>query len=238
MIVRFGRSDKHSELTGECRRARAGNPGYDQVTETLTRSIANSIGDRMSNATTFALRTASFSDAVGIARVYVKSWQRAYRGIIPTETLQAMNVVRETVHWRRTLARGEGQRIFVIGDQESGIVGFATCGPSRRRSSRGEIYTLYLLPSFERQGLGRRLMAACAEQLLADGYGQGCVWVLYANQGARAFYERLGGELGARDVSLVDSSRLPVVRYDWADLHALEETASGLTDVALPAFLR
>lgn len=192
----------------------------------------------MSNATTFALRTASFADAVGIARVYVQSWQRAYRGIIPAETLQAMNVVRETVHWRRTLARGAGQRVFVIGDPEAGIVGFATCGPSRRRSSRGEIYTLYLLPEFQRQGLGRRLLAACAEQLLADGYGQGCVWVLYANKGARAFYEGLGGDLGARDISLVDTSRLPVVRYDWTDLLALEQTASGLADVSLPTFLR
>lgn len=62
------------------------------------------------------------------------------------------------------------------------------------RCTRGEVYAIYVLPEYQRQGIGRQLMSMCAEELLRGSMDTLLVWVLEANP-ARRFYERLGGEL-------------------------------------------
>lgn len=187
----------------------------------------------------FELREASFADASAIAHVYVETWRSTYRGIIPAATLAGMSKTREAAHWRHALSRRSRHgRAFVIDGPAGGVVGFAACGRERGAvpPDIGEIYTIYLLPRFQRKGLGRRLMATCAEQLMADGFTATCVWVLRDNP-ARSFYQALGGTLGPSRTVTVGSISLVTVRYGWRDVRALEEAASGMTAIALPPFL-
>jgi len=187
----------------------------------------------------FRLRPATPADAVGIARVYVRSWRETYRGLVPPATLTRMSEGSETPYWRRSLERA-GQSAFVATNGGGGeVVGFLTCGPDRSGGDRftAEIYTLYLLPELTRRGLGRRLMALAAEQLMADGYKATRVWALRDNP-SRGFYAALGGAPAGGKTVLVDNAPLAVVCYAWTDLAALEERAGRLSRIALPNFLR
>ncbi len=173
--------------------------------------------------------------APAIAEVYVESWRQAYRGIVPDAVLDGMSIRRESQRWHRHLSdMPPGCCAFVAGERGA-VIGFATMGPARGRPTEAEVFTLYLRPSVQRRGVGRMLMAACAEQLQAEGFLEGQVEVLKANRSARRFYERLGGApICEREVP-VGKATLPVVRYHWSDLAALEERAARLASLTLPA---
>lgn len=49
------------------------------------------------------LRVATVEDANAVATVHVRSWQSAYRGLIPDAYLDALSVERRTAVWRRIL---------------------------------------------------------------------------------------------------------------------------------------
>lgn len=185
----------------------------------------------------YRLRPATSADAPGVARVYVRSWRATYRGLVPEAMLARMSEARETVYWRRALVQ-PAQRALVATGAGAGVVGFLTCGPDRSGGGRymAEIFTLYLLPEITRRGLGRRLMATAAEQLLADGYRSARVWALRDNP-CRGFYAALGGALAGSKTVLVDNVPLPIVCYEWRSLEALEERAAQLSAIPLPDWL-
>lgn len=189
-------------------------------------------GPRRSEA--MFVRPALPRHAEAIAQVYVESWRHAYRGIVPDAVLDGMCAQRESQRWRRHLGDMPPGCCAFIAGRRGEVLGFATMGPARGRPTDAEVFTLYLLPSAQRQGVGRKLMAACAEQLLAEGFTEGQVEVLKANSRARRFYEMLGGvPVCERDVP-VGKGTLPVVRYHWGDLAALEEQAARLANLPLP----
>ena len=77
------------------------------------------------------------------------------------------------------------------------MIGFAAA--NRRDPPKlgfdAELSAIYLAADRKRQGIGRRLVAAVAAAQRERGATGMLTWVIAKNQGARAFYERLGGEL-------------------------------------------
>jgi GNAT superfamily N-acetyltransferase len=170
------------------------------------------------------VRQARPDDAAPIATVHVRSWQAAYRGLLPQEYLAGLDPADRVARWRDTLvaqgaeagAGGLLRRVVVAVD--GGIIrGFASFGPTRDTDEdpqrTGEVYAIYLLPDAWDRGLGRMLMAAVVSQL-GGAYAQATLWVLDANERARQFYARNGW---TEDGSVKqDDSRgfvIPEVRY-------------------------
>ena len=166
------------------------------------------------------LRRARIADAPAIARVYVESWRRTYRGLLPDAYLDGLRYESFEKHWRRTLASRGWAFVAERIDEESGlgaeIVGMASGGRARRdRVGAGEIYVLYVDHAFHGQGVGRALFDACHYELATRGLANVFTWVLESNP-SRKFYEHLGG-------AMVDHAKLDVggrevqeVAYFWA----------------------
>jgi RimJ/RimL family protein N-acetyltransferase len=129
------------------------------------------------------VRLAEVSDAPAVASVHVRSWQAAYRGVIPDAVLDNLSVEARTPGWERHISSG-GVWVGLIDDE---IAGFAMAGPSRDADAPFELYSIYLLPAAWGTGLGLSL----AEAAIA-GQRDVIVWVLEENKRARRFYERLG----------------------------------------------
>jgi N-acetylglutamate synthase len=72
------------------------------------------------------------------------------------------------------------------------VVGSALCGHDGRR---GYIYHLAVATSHRGRGLGRALVAACLVGLAREGIRRAQVSVFATNEGGRAFWARLGGQL-------------------------------------------
>ena len=129
---------------------------------------------------TIRLRPAKPGDARAIGRIHVETWRAAYPGMVPDQTLIGMTVDGKAAAWRRALERGAKREITLIAEAEEGPVGFASAGPNRDSMLpfAGEVQTLYVLPDWQNQGIGRLLLQGCFARL-------------------RNHRDRLGGDLGA-----------------------------------------
>jgi ribosomal protein S18 acetylase RimI-like enzyme len=165
------------------------------------------------------IRAARVTDASQIAVVHVRSWQGAYRGLLPQAYLDGLDPAQRVGRWERSLAEAEDRRNGVLVADASGtLLGFVGYSPSRDRDADparvGEIEAIYLLPNAWGKGVGRLLMDAALGRLAEARFDRVTLWVLDSNVRARRFYEA-GGWLadGARKIE--DSRGFPVaqVRY-------------------------
>jgi GNAT superfamily N-acetyltransferase len=169
------------------------------------------------------IRTARATDAAQIALVHVRSWQGAYRGLLPQSYLDGLDPAQRVGLWERVLAgagAGPGGRRagVMVADADGALLGFAGFSPSRDddadRDRVGEITAIYLLPDAWGKGTGGRLMGAALRCLVQAGFSEATLWVLDTNARARRFYEA-GGWL-ADGAEMLDESRgFPIteVRY-------------------------
>lgn len=135
------------------------------------------------------------ADAEALARVHVRSWREAYRGLLPDAYLARMSEADFSRRFRRALTNPAAGEMTLIALTRQGPVGYAQAGPSRARiPGEGEVATLYVLRQAQGRGLGRRLLAASARTLAAEGAASLAISVLRDNIAARGFYEHLGGE--------------------------------------------
>lgn len=161
------------------------------------------------------VRPARESDAIGISEVHDEAWTTAYRGIIPPVALEKMMCRRGPAYWRRLTSRGGAGTLVLIFDGE--VAGYATLGPNRvRRLNYGaEIYELYLKPTHQGVGLGRRMFAEARRILKANSLDGLVAWTLEENVQARQFYSALGGSEVARTVEPFGDARLSKVAVAW-----------------------
>jgi GNAT superfamily N-acetyltransferase len=151
------------------------------------------------------VRLAVVADAPAVASVHVRTWQAAYRGMIPGSVLDGLSVEARTSMWERAIPSG-GVWVALAGDE---IVGFASAGPSRDDDAAFELYAIYVLSSAWGTGLGFEL----AKAALGDEPDV-IVWVLDGNTRARAFYERIGFRAdGVTKTETAGSAELKEVRY-------------------------
>jgi ribosomal protein S18 acetylase RimI-like enzyme len=165
-------------------------------------------------ATVIEVRPAAAEDALGAARVHVRSWQSAYRGLIDQEYLDSL----EPEVWARryTFGRRGLQPSTLVAVDGSTICGLVTTGLCRDQDlpNFGELLAIYVDPEHVGTGVGRLLMAAARERLRHRGVTSAVLWVLDGNLRARRFYERDGwGFDGARRTETYGNASVHELRY-------------------------
>jgi ribosomal protein S18 acetylase RimI-like enzyme len=185
---------------------------------------------------------AGLEDAPAMGRVMVETFLAAHRGQVPEEALEQRR--REWTpevsarSWARTLSEIASQAwprecLYVAEDEAGEVVGLAMGGPMNGSDSlrfydhvpesAGEVYALYVHPSRQQCGFGRRLVQAVAGHLAKVGMPALVIGCLAANAPARCFYEAMGGVIvGERTC---DDG--PEVVYGWEHTGELRERPSG-----------
>jgi ribosomal protein S18 acetylase RimI-like enzyme len=141
-----------------------------------------------------ALREARVGDELQVAELHVRSWQEAYKGLMPAEFLAALEPRDRAGRYR--FEDEEGPTTVLASLPCEALLGFVTFGESRDADARGlgEVYALYVDPGSYEGGVGRMLMAEARRRLAAEGFSEAILWVLQGNERARSFYEREGWE--------------------------------------------
>ena len=171
------------------------------------------------------IREARLADTPLIAQVHVDTWRSAYRGIVPDVKLENLSYDRAEDVARQLIAGAQSKSFILVAETTYEIVAFASGGPVRESEApeTGEVYAIYVLDRHQRKGVGRLLVKAAVRHLLAQGMRALLVWVLQDNP-ARAFYERLGGQLlGSKMVSIAGRD-LEEVSYGWNDMAVILST--------------
>jgi ribosomal protein S18 acetylase RimI-like enzyme len=161
------------------------------------------------------IRAAAAADAMAVARVHVRSWQAAYRNLLPDEYLDQLRPEDRAQRYDfATADRAKPQTMVAL---EDGLIrGFATTMPSRDSDlpDYGELCALYVDPECWGHGLGKALVSAASEQLAAQGFENALLWVLAGNVRADRFYR--GDQWtpdGAQRTDTVWGVKVEEVRY-------------------------
>lgn len=166
------------------------------------------------------VRTAVAADAEAVARVHVRAWQSAYRGLIAQDYLDSLTP--EARARRYDFGRpGIGVPVTLVAVQHDAICGLVTIGLCREEDlpNFGELMAIYVDPDCLGTGIGRLLIGAGRDRLRGLGVEGAALWVLRDNVRARRFYARDGWQpdgasrtesYGDRPVAEVRYRRVPV----------------------------
>ena len=135
------------------------------------------------------LRPALPSDARDVAAVHVRSWQSAYRGLLPDEYLDGLDPADRAAAYTFGVPDPGGYHTIVAVDGGN-ILGFATTAPADDDDlpGWGVLAALYVDPPHWNSGAGRALVAAAREALIERGFHDALLWVLVGNERAERFY--------------------------------------------------
>lgn len=163
------------------------------------------------------VRAAVPDDAAAIARSHVSAWHGAYRGLMPDDYLDAMEVGRWATGWTRLLAEPpdeqEGLAVAVV---DGTVRGFVAYGRDREGPPpTGEVFAINLAPVVWGRGAGHALLGHAEEALRAAGHPEAVLWVHPANHRARRFYAAHGWtqDDGVERTATVNGVTVPEVRY-------------------------
>jgi ribosomal protein S18 acetylase RimI-like enzyme len=164
------------------------------------------------------VRDATADDAEALAHVEVTTWQASYAEILPRSLLASMSVARSRARWVRMLGlSGRGRRVSLVTELEGAVVAFASGGTSDDdRARMASLDMLYVLPGFQRFGIGAELLHDFSLRMSDRGVTALWVDVLAKNVAARRFYRRHGGIELSRTWSYLRTTPIVVVAYGWS----------------------
>lgn len=123
-------------------------------------------------------------DIPDIQRLYTTGWQNAFKGIVPQDYLDEMNLD----NWAPPL---DGAYVLTDGEK---VLGTSSISGARDTAFAGwgEIISVYVLPELIGQGYGHILFTFAVGELLSLGFDRIYLTVFEDNLRARAFYEKHG----------------------------------------------
>jgi ribosomal protein S18 acetylase RimI-like enzyme len=136
-------------------------------------------------------RPAGPEDAASMAHILVRTWRERYRGLVAQEVLDGLDEHGFATYFEERLApgTGHGATIASVDGQAAGFIHF---GPDEEDSTRGHVFSFYVLPSLSGRGVGRQLLADARAQLVARGYRTVTLWVFKDNEPTVRLYGRAG----------------------------------------------
>ena len=162
------------------------------------------------------IRAARVDDAPEIAAVHVITWQKVYRGIMPSPFLDDLSVSRREEHWKQVLSRENHQVHVACVSGE--VAGFSSTGTNRDIPEAAELYAIYIHPEHWGKGLGKALFHASCAALRSLRFDRLLLWVATDNSQARNFYSHLGMTVdGLTKRQSFGGTEVEAVRY-WIDL--------------------
>lgn len=135
------------------------------------------------------VRKAQSGDADAVAGVHVRTWQTAYRGLLPDGYLDSLQPEQRARRYDFATVDPAKPRTIVAVEGEA-ILGFATTVP--REAGEGELSALHVDPSAWNRGAGKALIAAARAHLAQAGCGRAILWLLAGNTRADRFYRADG----------------------------------------------
>ncbi len=139
------------------------------------------------------IRQATPEDAYDFAECHVKSWQTAYKNILPNDYLSKLSIEKRAERYAETLKNQEGS-VHYCALSDNDLIGLLVIGKCRDEDLKdtGEIQAIYFLEQYRRNGLGTQLMNFGIQTLKDQGYKKIVLWVLEGNMDAIKFYEKIG----------------------------------------------
>jgi L-amino acid N-acyltransferase YncA len=166
------------------------------------------------------VRKAVLRDAKGVSKVQVDCWKTTYKDIVPDAYLNQMTYESREQKWKEIILNSN---VFVAENDEGKIIGFSNGGIERTgnyQTYMGELYAIYILKEYQRNGIGRLLLQPIIDELTKQDIFSMIVLVLEANN-SRMFYETLGAKKIDTVKIEILGQQLNEFVYGWDDIRKI-----------------
>ena len=135
------------------------------------------------------IREATIGDVLAIARVHVQADWDTYSALFGSKAY-ALELGESESRWRHALERGD---ILLVASDANTIIGLGLAQGDR-------IGALYVLGSYQRRGIGRKLLLRLLKALSERGIVEARFDVVAINASVISFYQTLGAHVVARTI--------------------------------------
>ncbi len=183
------------------------------------------------------IRLAKRADCQNLGEVIVGANRSAFEGRVPEQCLLELTVSTSVRNWKRGFDSGSfdsGDQVLLVAEVDpDGVVAFVLAGSYTADVFRDrnisvayprEILSLHVAPGWQNRGIGRSLVGAAADWLIARQAKTLAVRAMEPNPN-RAFYTKLGAqELGSQPYDWAGFATHEVI-YGWPDISCLRGDA-------------
>lgn len=141
---------------------------------------------------------ATAQDIALLGQTRQRAWDATYRGIYPDTQIDCFDYA---THRKKDERRIAEQTVFLMmdGDTCAGYFYYGTFPHGRYKDFTLCLNSLYILPPYQRRGLGRRVFDWMREVCRARGEEKFFCGCNCHNEKAQAFYRKMGGVVGCVD---------------------------------------
>lgn len=143
----------------------------------------------------YIVRLATKNDIKELAILKQKVWDETYRGIYPDFNIDNFDYEKAEKRFLKII--NNSNMVLYVVLINNVIVGYMSCGnPVRKYANyEQELSLLYLVKEYQKKGIGSKLFNLAYDKIKESGYHNFLVSCNKYNNGAREFYEKMGGKL-------------------------------------------
>ena len=139
-----------------------------------------------------SIRLAIPSDAPDMADVHMRSWEIAYKDIIPLDFIIEKNSTRHALYKRVITDENANSYVIQYNGKTVGIMRIASPQDDDIKDEFYEIHYLYLHSDYFRMGIGFKSINFAFDKTRSLGKKGMSVWVIAENVNSIKFYEKCG----------------------------------------------
>lgn len=160
------------------------------------------------------IRKVKLDDYQELGKLHVHSWQAAYKGLLPQELLDNLNIEDRANRWKVIIERDDSDVLVDIVDNKmAGFISTAICRDSDVNKDWAEVFSIYYLQEYWGQGRASILLNKALSDLTQSGYSKVSLWVLKGNDRAIEFYQKHEFELdGTEKLEQIHSYKVTELR--------------------------
>lgn len=153
-----------------------------------------------------------------VQRIAHQTWPITFKGILSPEQITYMLEMMYSIEsLKQQLKKGQ---VFILAKEKDNIVGFASYEPRYAGMPKTKIHKLYILPSAQGKGVGKKLIQRLNASAEAKGDGILSLNVNKFNNSAIRFYEKNGFKETARE-------DIPIGNGFWMEDVVMEKKVEG-----------
>jgi GNAT superfamily N-acetyltransferase len=160
----------------------------------------------------------TIDDAKAVAEIQTASWQFAYKGIVPQDYLDVIDVKKREENWAKGMIEDPTIVRLVACEDNDHAIGFICGLHNRDKDSKidSELWAIYICPQKIKNGIGEMLFTSFVTELKSKNFSTMKVWVLEENKIGRSFYEKMGGTLSTLQKEIeIGGAKLKEVSYEY-----------------------
>jgi len=138
------------------------------------------------------IRLATTADAQDMAEVGMRSWEAAYKDILPADYIREKNATRPGQFKRVITDENETSYVIQLDGKTVGIMKIDERTDDDLTDEYYELHYIYLHPDYFRQGIGAKAIDFAMQKACAMGKKFLVIWVIESNANSVKFYEKCG----------------------------------------------